>query len=224
MADIPDQLLARLQPEDASALEQAIDAIGEELAAVYAANVADHREARGDNAILFGMKVWTHAEFRISGRFDEVRVRVLQSNGSYHVSVGPLKIGVYKVGDAVDEDVHQCFPDASATKRSYAVRNAAQLSLFDVEPDSPLPPEARYGLDELLVVHFGNPRGGLVKWYVGAPMADERGVRRWAWIARQDLAATSAVDPKRAHQGVTPFDAQQAEDLVVRPRPREQAS
>ncbi|MDQ2760185.1 MAG: hypothetical protein M3Y17_07050 [Actinomycetota bacterium] len=71
MAELPSQLLARLDADDAAACLRTIDAVGEELAAVYAANVNDHREARGDNAVLFGMKVWVHGDFRITGRLED---------------------------------------------------------------------------------------------------------------------------------------------------------
>lgn len=224
MAELPSELLARLDADDAAACSRSIDAIGEELAAVYAANVNDHREARGDNAVLFGLKVWVHGDFRITGRLeDDERANVVHSNGSYSVRIGPLAIGVYKLGDTADEDIHECFPDASPTKRSYAERNRAQLTIFDLEPNSPLPPTARYALDDLLIGHFGNPREGLVRWYVGAPMTDERGVRRWAWIARQPLPVLGAAsDPARPV--MTSFDSREPEPLVVRPRSRQQAS
>ncbi len=198
--------------------------IGHELRAVYTANVADHREARGDTAQLFGLKIWVHGDFQVSGRFeDHPRVEVVHSNGSYSVQVGPVSIGVYKLGDTADEDVHESFPDTSPTKRSYAERNGAQLRLFDTEPDSPLPPTARYALNDLIVGHFGNPRDGLVKWFVGAPTTDKRGARRWAWIARQDLPRLVA-RPDSGRPPIVPFDAREIEPLGVRPRPGRQVS
>lgn len=54
-------------------------------------------------------------------------------------------------------------------------------------------------------------------------MTDERGVRRWAWIARQPLPALAALsDPARP--AMASFDAREPEPLVVRPRSRRQAS
>lgn len=224
MVDLPLQLLARLGSDDATALVDAVDAIGQELGAVYAVNVADHREARGDNSQLFGLKIWVHGDFQITGRFeDDAQVEVVHSNGSYSVQVGPVSTGVYKLGDTADEDVHECFPDTSPTKRSYAERNRAQLRLFDSEPDSPLPPAARYALNDLIVGHFGNPRDGLVKWFVGAPTTDERGVRRWAWIARQAPPGVIA-RPDLGRPPIVPFDAREVEPLEVRPRPGRQVS
>lgn len=224
MADLPPPLLKRLTPIEAAALARAVDTIGEELAAVYAANIQDHRESRGDNAQLFGMKIWVHGDFRISGRFEETSdIRVSHTNGSYAVLLGGLSIGVYKLGDTVEEDVHGCFPDASPTKRAYAERNRRQLALFELEPASPLPLSARYALNDLIVGHFGNPRDGLAKWYVGAPTTDEQGWRRWAWISKQDLPGV-AIQTVPARPPMVPFDAREVDALEVRPRPGHQAS
>jgi hypothetical protein len=224
MVSLPHPLLGRLAPSEAAALERAVAGIGEELAAVYVANVDDHKESRGDNAQLFGMKVWVHGDFRITGRFeDDAEITVPHVNGSYGVKVGDLLIGVYKLGDTADEDVHACFPDTSPTKRAYAERNTDQLALFELEPDSPLPPTARYALDDMIVAHFGNPREGLVKWYVGAPTTNERGSRRWAWIAKQDLPGV-ATEAQPTRPPMVPFDARSTDEIEVRPRPGRQAS
>jgi hypothetical protein len=215
---LPEHLRSRLSAEDGGAITTAIAVIGEELANVYSADVKDHREARGDNAQLFGLKVWVHGRFRLTLRFDEESaVQVLDKNGSYIVAVGGFSIGVYKLGDFADEDIHGCFPDASPTKRGFGERNRAQLTLFDLETTCPLPEDARYGLTELIVGHFGNPRDGLVKWYVGAYVTDELGRHSWAWIARQDL-------PEETRRGIrdrppiVPFHAREDEALEIRPR------
>jgi len=218
MAILPSDLLQRLTKDEAAALIRAIDAIGEELAIVYATNVADHREARGDNSQLFGLKVWVHGRHRATLRFEEDDVvRVVDANGSYSILVPPLSIGVYKLGDSVHDDVRACFPDKSPTKRAYGERNRAQLTLFDPEMTSPLPREATYGLNELIVGHHGNPRDGLVKWYVGAYVIDSAGHPEWAWIERQDMPA-EASQPARLRPPIIPFDGRDAEPLEVRPR------
>jgi hypothetical protein len=214
----PTALTARLTPEQAVSLERAVDAIGEELASVYATNIRDHRESRGDNAQLFGMKIWVHGHFRLQQRFDDdPDVQVIDANGSYSVKVGPIAIGVYKLGDFVDDDIHQSFPDASPTKRGYGERNRAQLPLFEYAPESPLPPEARYGLNDLIVGHFGNPRDGLVKWYLGAFIVDEDGRAAWAWIERQELAGERR-ESDISRPPMVPFDAREADSVEVRPR------
>lgn len=209
------------------ALSSAVDAIGEELAYVYAQNARDHSEARGDNAQLFGQKIWYHGDYRITLRLDDhSQAAVTHRNGSYRIEVGPLSVGVYKLGDTIDEDIHECFPDDSPTKRAYAERNVQQLRLFNPEeptPDLPLPPEIRYGLNDLIVGHFGNPRDGLVKWYVGAPTTDDRDIRRWAWVQPQRVVSTN-VAGLTLPRSVAAFDPSQAEPLEVRPRPKRQAS
>ncbi len=224
MAELPDPLLERLGRADGAALGRAVDGIGEELLGVYATSVDEHREARGDNALLFGIKIWVRGEFRLAGRFeDDCDIGVVRANGSYSVRVGGLSMGVYKLGDAAEEDVHSRFPEASPTKRSYAERNGAQLALFEHAPASPLPPAARYGLDELIVGHFGNPREGLVKWYVGAPTTDRRGVRQWAWLAKQTLPSVAA-EPSTGRPPMVPFAEREVEELEVRPHPGRKAS
>lgn len=224
MADIPYSLLARLGAQSAAALSSAVDAIGEELAVVYALNAQDHSEARGDNPLLFGQKIWHHGDFRITGRLDDQPgIAVVHSNGSYRVEIPPISLGVYKLGDAMDEDVHERFPDESPTKRAYAERNGAQLRLFELPTDTKLPPEARFGLNDLIVGHFGNPRDGLVKWYIGAPTTEDNGARRWAWIQGQALPATSS-QPATPSRAVAAFDPRHAEPLEVRPRAKRQVS
>jgi hypothetical protein len=224
MAEIPYSLLARLGQQSAAALSSAVDAIGEELAVVYNQNVQDHSEARGDNAQLFGQKIWHHGDFRITGRLEgEPDIAVVHSNGSYRIEISPISLGVYKLGDTMDEDIHDCFPDDSPTKRSYAERNGAQLRLFELPSDTKLPPEARYGLNDLIVGHFGNPRDGLVKWYVGAPTTEDEGTRRWAWIHAQPLQLAKSQPVVRSTR-VAPFDPHRAEPLEVRPRPKRQVS
>src|SRR5687768_14604024 len=102
MVSLPAQLLQRLAPEQAGALRRALTGIGEELAAVYSADVADHREARGDDAQLFGLKIWVHGRHRLGLRFeDDDDITVTYPNGSYAVQVKPLSIGVYKLGDSI---------------------------------------------------------------------------------------------------------------------------
>jgi len=218
MIDLPEGLSARLAPAEAASLRQAVAAIGEEFAGVYSANVHDHRESRGDNSQLFGMKVWVHGHFRLQQRFDDdTEILVVNANGSYTVKVGPFSLGVYKLGDFLDDDIHSAFPDASPTKRGYGERNRAQLPLFECSPASPLPPAARFGLNDLIVGHFGNPRDGLVKWYLGAFVVDEHGRASWAWIQRLELPE-ERIELTRSRPPVVPFDAREADSFEVRVR------
>jgi hypothetical protein len=218
MAAIPDGLAQRLSGIDGQALLRAVDSIGEEISSVYAANVLDHRETRGDNAQLFGMKIWVHGHFRVQQRFEEDdEVQVLDSNGSYSVKVGPFSLGVYKLGDFVDDDIHASFPDASPTKRAYGERNRAQLPLFEYSPESPLPPEARYALNDLIVGHFGNSRDGLAKWYLGAFVVDGDGRPSWAWTEKQQLPG-DRIETGSPRPPMVPFSAREADVIDVRAR------
>jgi hypothetical protein len=115
--------------------------------------------------------------------------------------------------------VHSSFPDESPTKRNYAEANRRQLSFFECEVESPLPPEARYALDELVVAHFGNSRDGFAKWYVGAMFTDDAGKPSWAWIERQDLPGESK-KPAPLRPVIAPFDSREAPPLRVQPRQR----
>jgi hypothetical protein len=220
VASLPRQLVDRLDAATGAALAATIDAIGEELEVVYSQTKADHRPARGDNSQVFGLQIWARGDFRITGRLaDEPVARVIHSKGSYYVSVEPISVGVYKLGQSVDDDIHELFPDESATKRSYGERNAAQLSLFDCPIESPLPAEHRYELNDLVVAHFGNARDGLVKWYVGAVVSDGGNRPAWAWIERQDLPG-EVVEPVPQTPPIVPYSSRDVPNLEVKPRRR----
>ena len=76
--------------------------LGQELADLYIDEVADHRESRGDNGQLFGMKLWTHGWFRYEDLFaDDPFIRVASENGSWALHVGRLRVGVYRQGSHV---------------------------------------------------------------------------------------------------------------------------
>jgi hypothetical protein len=220
VAVLPQRLEERLGAEGFAELSDVVDAIGEELALVYEQTVEDQREARGDNSQVFGLRIWTRGEFRIEGRFEgSTQAKVLKYKGSYKVVAGTISIGIYKVGHSVDDDVHASFPDESPTKREYADANRRQLTIFDCEVDSPLPPAVRYALDELVVAHFGNPRDGLVKWYVGAMITDDQEQHSWAWVEKQDLPGESK-QPAPLRPSLAPFDSRQTPPLRVTPRQR----
>lgn len=220
MAIVPRLLLNRLGPEHGAALSEAIDAIGEELDLVYKQTCSDHRESRGDNAQVFGLKIWARGEFRVDARFlDSPQANLVRENGSYRVAVSELAIGVYKLGQTVDDDIHLCFPDESPTKRAYAERNTAQLTLFEIPVVSALPADIRYSLNDLVIGHFGNPRDGLTKWYVGAMIVDDQGRPSWAWVERQDDPG-EATSPAPQRPPIEPFGSREVPQIRVGPRQR----
>lgn len=224
---VPAALLTALTRGERAGLLRALDLIGPALADLYADEVADHREARGDNGQLFGMKIWTHGWFRFDQLFaEEPGIEVVAANGSKELRIGRLRIGIYRQGAHVDDDVHHNIPHAdSQTKRSYGANNAAQLALFDSDLGRPAVDEQRISsLFDLTCSHFGNPRDGLVKWYVGAQ--SEPG--RWGWVNRQPDsepgsgagARLAPVTPLRPAGGIVPFDQRPVQDVEVRPRRR----
>ncbi len=227
---LPPELLERLEPDDADALRRLVRLVGRELHGLYRATARDHLESRGDNAQLFGMKIWTHGWFRYISLFaDDPLIWIHEHKGSYALRVGPLKVGVYALGSTADEDIHVCVPDGSPTKRSYADHNSHQLALFEADRAATRAAAASAAatLNELTIGHFGNPRDGLTKWYVGALVTDESDEQRWAWVERQDIEESDEgggggitfgprPDPRPP---VTPFSEREVEDIPIEPRP-----
>jgi len=203
--------------------------LGQELADLYADEVADHREARGDNGQLFGMKLWVHGWFRYEDVFaDDTDVQVVPENGSWALHIGRLRIG--STGRAATS-MRTCittYPHAdSETKRSYGISNAAQLALFDGDVGrSTLDDVSIAALLQLTITHFGNSREGLVKWYVGAQSQPGR----WGWVVRQpgaegrekdegggSVTPIRPVRPRRPGGDMVPFDQRSTHDVDVTP-------
>jgi hypothetical protein len=223
MATLPFPLLARLDTESAAALRDVVGIVGVELAAVHRINLRDHRESRGDNAQIYGLKNYVHCRFRLEGLLQgNPRIHLIHENGAYRIVVPPISIGAYCLGSNLEDDIHECFPVESPSKRTFGTRNRDQIALFENESTSPLTAETRYGLNDLIVGHFGNPRDGLVKWYLGAYVFGEDGSPRWAWVERQELP-TETIEPLPAPSLVTPFSAAAVEPLSVQPRQVESA-
>lgn len=198
---VPPALLSTLTAEEADGLLRALTTLAPELADLYADEVAEHREARGDNGQLFGMKLWVHGWFRYEELFaDDPIVRVVAENGSWALHIGRLRVGIYRQGSHLEDDVHHDIPHSdSETKRSYGESNAAQLELFADAVGRRELADAEIGaLLALTITHFGNSRDGLVKWYLGAQSQPGQ----WGWVIRQPDA-----EPRRedGHGGVTPL-------------------
>ncbi len=208
-----------------------LDQIGPALTDLYHDELADHREARGDNGQLFGMKIWIHGWFRYDELFaDDRNVQVVAENGSWALHVGRLRIGIYRQGSHVNDDVHHDIPHAdSEIKRSYGVNNAAQLALFDGDLGrTTLDDLSVAALLHLTITHFGNSRDGLVKWYLGAQSQPGR----WGWVRRQPNAdrrhdeggglasPIRPVNPLRPGGDVVPFDQRPVPDVEITPHVR----
>ena len=216
MATIPSALQLRLTPAERSALVKLLEIADDAIRHVYAANVGDYLESRGDDAQLFGLKIWKHIWYELDqALLDEPELRLVALNGSYEIHVGPLRIGVYGLGHLAEEDALQCFPDSSPLKRSFGEAN--QLRLFKLETVQPPTEEAGLALNDLTIGHFGNPRDGLVKWYLGAWAVDDVGVSRWAWLERQD-DAEEGLEPLPARPQIAAYSERTPEPITVRAR------
>lgn len=186
------------------------------LAETYREALLDHRESRGDDAQLFGFKVWKWLRYALQQAvLEDDTVEFVDIRGAYHLQVGPLRLRLDALGHHVDDDVLEAFPDASPAKRSVGRDNAAQLAL-DIPAASMEPDEGAFELNALTVGHFGNPREGLVKWYVGAWSELLDGRQAWQWIERQDLPQDGM--GAQPLPPVVPFGDRDIDVVTVAPR------
>jgi hypothetical protein len=217
--DIPPQLSTRLATAEQSQLVKLLDEVAQFMPRVYQAAVLDHQESRGDDSALFGLRVYKHLRHEAIGvAIADPRIGVVEPNGSYELLIGPLHLRIDVLGHSVHDDVLGCFPDNSPTKMAVGESNLNQMRLDFPEVDV-APTVADYDLNCLTIGHFGNPREGLVKWYLGAWRNTPTGGRRWAWINRQDAVAQAASsDPYPARETVLPFRQRTPDVVEVRPR------
>jgi hypothetical protein len=217
MSSIPTSLLKRLTPVEADALRRLCDAVATILDRVYREALLDHQESRGDDAQLYGFRIYKHVRFSVMQVVaDDQAIQFVEENGAYFLRIGPLRVRVDSLGHFAHEDVRSAFPDASPTKQSIGRSNFLQLR-FELPELDPAPAGSAYSLNALTIGHFGNPREGLVKWYLGAWTELDGGGRTWAWIERQDDAGDEA-EPLPVRSPLVPFDERKADDVAVRPR------
>lgn len=216
MADfIPDLLRARLGDERAERLEELLRTIERVLRRVYEMDATDHDPDVGDNANLFGQKIWHHGWFALEHElegWDDVKVTC--EDNSFRIRIWQLTLAVYKVGDSDADSIHDVSFNGSAIKKADAKRNQAQLQLFPFEAVVGPEPEHAFELNDLWVAHFGNPREQLVKLYVGAPSLDDADRKQWAWQRRID-APSCAGDGAREPVAPAAFDDLPEPELEV---------
>jgi hypothetical protein len=215
---IPSQLMNRLSDGEHAQLRELLDAANEFLPRIYRDAVLDYQESRGDDAALFGLRVYKHLRFAV-GQFvgGQTGVVFFEPNGSYEVGIGPLRIRIDLLGHSLHEDVLECFPDSSPTKVAVGESNHSQLRLEMPEVDL-VPGLADYNLNRLTVGHFGNPREGLVKWYLGAWTNTDSGGQRWAWVERQDDLGEGSLPAPLKPRGPIPFNERAVDAVSVIPR------
>jgi hypothetical protein len=213
---LPAELRNRLEPDVAQALDRLLVLVADGLAAVYREALTDHQESRGDDAQFFGFKVWKWLRYAVQQSvLEDEAIEFVDIRGAYHLQVGPLRIRVDALGHHADDDVLESFPDASPTKRAVGRNNAAQMQ-FDLPAVSLSPDAGAYALNNLTVGHFGNPREGLLKWYVGAWSELPDGRQAWQWIERQGLPEDARQAPPAPL--VVSFGQRDADAVVVTPR------
>src|SRR5262245_45167168 len=104
MPTLPSPLLTRLSPSDRAALDGLLCILDHTLRDVYREAVLDHQESRGDDAQLFGFKVYKHARFALTHATEaDDDVHVLEHNGAYCLAIGPLRVRVDSLGHFAHE-------------------------------------------------------------------------------------------------------------------------
>jgi hypothetical protein len=215
---ISEALRARLSRAEVAALERLLAGLDELLPRIYREALIDYQESRGDDAALYGLRVYKHLRFALTTFADrDPDIMFLEPNGSYVLAVGPLRLRVDSLGHFVNEDVLGCFPDNSPTKQAVGRRNLLQLR-FEMPEADPVPDQAAFNLNALTAGHFGNPSEGLVKWYLGAWTETETGGRTWVWIERQDEDRGEQAAPLAPRVPIVPFNERAADIVSVQPR------
>src|SRR4051812_24273323 len=94
---LPAALRARLGDERANRLCELLRVIRDELARVYAMDARDHDPDVGDNANLFGQKIWHHVWFAPEHALEDwPEVRITCDDHSYRIRIWQLTVAVYK--------------------------------------------------------------------------------------------------------------------------------
>jgi hypothetical protein len=145
-----------------------------------AAEVCDPE--RGFNDLLHGLIVYHLTGFRLQRLVADVP-GVQFEHGSFgpELHIEGFRVRWNKVGRDSREGIENSFPRSSMAA-SYMAEANHQLTLWD--------PEDGNEPTNWILAHFGNPRDGLVRAYLAAPIATNgREVVGWArWIPIYDAA------------------------------------
>lgn len=140
----------------------------------------------GDNNITFGVSVSQNLRHLIEREVDGLAgVEVFRPRNSFVLRLQDrYTVHFYKAPPGVI-DVRALRFDESEMKLELARVNADQLEF--VFADLELPTGAKGLPSHVVVVHFGDPIGGLHRVEVGSPFASPTGACEWAWVEPFDL-------------------------------------
>jgi hypothetical protein len=116
-AFVAPSLIERLSHTETTALNRLLSLIEESLRNVFREALLDHQESRGDDAQLFGFKIYKHERYELMQAVaDDPDIHFVEHNGAYHLRIGLLRIRIDSLGHFAHEDVLASFPDASPTR------------------------------------------------------------------------------------------------------------
>src|SRR3954453_15139360 len=103
---IPAPLRVRLTSSDLEALERLLTAVADLLPRIYREALLDYQESRGDDAALYGLRVYKHLRFALALLADrDAEIVFSEPNGSYVIAIGPLRVRVDSLGHLAHQDV-----------------------------------------------------------------------------------------------------------------------
>lgn len=192
MKSLPEPLRHRLDSETVDLLEYAVDHVLRALRDTYTRECRDHDPSIGDNRYTFGQNVYHHSSFAIRKSMTDTRIGIAGDNHPlcWRLDFGPITVRVYKMGSHLPLNIHtERLEPTSATKELVGSLNDEFVQLeLDIDAATPRtdPDEAAYAARELVVGHFGNPDGGLLGVFFGAPRQEMHNGSYWSWVMRLD--------------------------------------
>lgn len=159
------------------------DVFRDSLVGAYADAAEVYDPERGFNDLLHGLIVYHLAGHRLRRAFEEDAEVQFESRGrGPELRIEHLRVRWNKVGRSSDDHIATSFPRGSLAAAAMAEGNH-QLLLWGDEPGDANPVN-------WVLAHFGNPRDGLIRIYLAAPIStDGRDVTAWSqWISIYDAA------------------------------------
>lgn len=170
-----------------------IELIVQALHNAYESNRISYDEEIGNTPTSFGVAVWQSSLFFLEREFGSViDAKVHRSGSNFWIELPSCRLYFYKFGSRMVDSAEEFRLDGERSQtRSRIVEHNQQMSLFGYTMDSDAQP---VNVPELIVVHSGNPRQGLLQVHVGAPISSQRDEDGWLWIEQvyeKDLSETA---------------------------------